>query len=192
MPFMKGPAAWRRTLDYLNKGSLIFRDKVKVLSINYHETEPESEGLRGFVFWHLAQIKYKNPHVQCVQLKNVVKSPFLTFYTLNKEENKDKIQSVIVNCYKKNQVEIMEHCKELFGKSDKEIQQEQQKNEANFGEGCSRFCICQVEGQIACPRWKPLPYFMRGKYFYFKKDELEEMRKSKSDEQAMQEYWNSR
>ena len=44
MPFKKGPASWRRTLDYLKKGSLVFREKVKVLSINYHETEPESEG----------------------------------------------------------------------------------------------------------------------------------------------------
>ena len=190
MPFMKGPAAWRRTFDYLNKGSLVFKDKVKVLCINFHDTEPESEGLRGFVFWHLAQIKFKNPNVQCVQLKNIVKSPFITIHAIN--ENDKNIQSVVVNCYKKNQIEILEQCKELFGKTEKEIFQETQKNQANFGDGCSRFCICQVEGQVACPRWKPLPYFMRGKYFHFKKDELEEIRKTKSDEQAMQEYWESR
>ena len=116
----------------------------------------------------------------------------MTFYTISREDNNNKVQSVVVNCYKKNQVEILDHCKELFGKTDKEIRQEQQKNEANFGEGCSRFCICQVEGQIACPRWKELPFFMRGKYYYYKKDELEEIRKSKSDKQSLEEYWNSR
>ena len=190
MPFKKGPAAWRRTFDYLNKGKLVFREKVKVMSVNYHETAPESEGLRGFVFWHLAQIKYKNPQVQCVQLKNIVPSPYITFYTIGAQKG-DTIQSVIFNCYKKNQAEILDHCRELYGKTDKEIEQEQQRNEANFGDGCSRFCICQVEGQIACPRWKPLPHFMRGKYSYMKKEELEEIRKTKTDEQAMQEYWNS-
>ena len=42
MPFKKGPAAWRRSIDYLKSGSLIFKEKVKVCSVNFHETEPES------------------------------------------------------------------------------------------------------------------------------------------------------
>ena len=188
MPFAKGPAAWRRTYDYLNSGRLVFRDKVKTCTINYHETEPESEGLRDFVFWHLAQIKYKNPKVQCVQLKNIVKSPFITIYTLEKSI----INSTVINCYKKNQLEILEHCRELFGKTDKEIAEAQQKNVANFGEDCSRHCICEVEGQIACPRWKPLPLFMRGKWRYSKKEELEEVRKTMPDQEAMKEYWSTK
>ncbi len=60
---------------------------------------------------------------------------------------------------------------------------------ANFGKGCSRYCICLVEGQMACPRYKPLPEFMRGKYVYIKKEELEEIRSVKPDEKALQEYW---
>jgi small subunit ribosomal protein S25 len=190
MPFKKGPAPWRRTLDYLNKGSLVFREKVKVCSINYHETAPESDGLRRFVFWHLAQIQYKNPQVQCVQLKNIVKSPFITFHTVDNDT--DKVNSIIVNCYKKNEKEILDYCKELVGKTEKEIQQESQINVANFGEGCSRHCICLVEGQIPCPRYKPLPHFMRGKYSYYKKEELDEIRKTKSDKEALEEYWNSK
>jgi small subunit ribosomal protein S25 len=140
------------------------------------------------VFWNLAQIKYKNPKVQCVQLKNIVKSPFITFYTLDGS----KINATVVNCYKKNQLEILEHCRDLFGKTDIEIAQEQQKNVANFGEGCSRHCICEVEGQIACPRWKPLPLFMRGKYRKYKKEELEEARKALPDQEAIKEYWNTK
>jgi small subunit ribosomal protein S25 len=189
MPFKKGPAAYRRSLDYLNSGRLVFKEKVKVCSINYHETEPESDGLRRFVFWHLAQIKYKNPNVQCVQMKSVVKSPFITFHTI--EENQT-INSIMINCYKRPEPEILDHCIKLVGKTEQEIRQETQKNEANFGEGCPRFCMCQVDGQIACPRWKPLPLFMRGKYSYQKKEELEEFRKSKPDEEALKDYWNSR
>jgi len=192
MPFKKGPAAWRRTLDYLqnNKSPLVFRDKIKVCSINYNETEAESDGLRRFVFWHLAQIQYKNPKVQCVQLKNIVRTPFISFYSLDEET--DKLDEITVNCYKKNESTIMEYCKQLVGKSDKEIEQASQVNQANFGEGCSRHCICMVEGQVACPRYKTLPHFMRGKYSHFKKDELDEIRSIKSDKEALKEYWNTR
>ena len=62
---------------------------------------------------------------------------------------------------------------------------------ANFGEGCSRHCICLVEGQMACPRYKTMPEFMRGKYVYIKKDELEEIREKKSDAEALKEYWST-
>lgn len=193
MPFKKGPAAWRRTMDYLHAGRLIFKDNVKACSINYHETEPASDGLRRFVFWHLAQIQYKNPSVQCVQLKNIVRSPFITFHLQDESASEEeRVTSVLVNCYKKKENEILDYCIRLVGKTREEIEQEAQKNEANFGEGCSRFCMCQVSGQVACPRWKPLPEFMRGKYTLMKKDELEEIRKTKSDEQALKEYWQSR
>jgi small subunit ribosomal protein S25 len=188
MPFKKGPAAWRRTLDYLKSGQLIFREKVKVCSINYHETEPESDGLRRFIFWNLAQIQYKNPDVQCVQFKNIVKTPFISFHTLS---DNNQVDTIHVNCYKKNEYEILDYCIKLVGKTKEEIEQEAQVNVANFGEGCSRHCICMVDGQIACPRTKDLPHFMRGKYYFHKKEELDEIRKTKSDEQALKEYWNS-
>lgn len=190
MPFMKGAAAWRRTLNYLNSGSLVFKEKVKVCAVNFHETEPESDGLRRFVFWHLAQIQYKNPNVQCVQLKNIVRSPFITFHTL--DEDTQKIESIQVNCYKKSEHEILEYCRHLVGKSEAQLEKEAQKNMANFGENCSRYCICLVEGQVACPRYKPLPHYMRGKYQVFKSDELKEIRQTKPDEKALNEYWNTR
>lgn len=145
---------------------MVFKEKVKVCSVNYHESESESDGLRRFVFWNLAQIQYKNPTVQCVQLKNIVKTPFITFHTLDEQ---NKTNSIYVNCYKKTDVEILDYCKQLVGKTSEEIEKEAQINMANFGEGCQRFCICLVEGQVACPRYKALPQFMRGKYSHFKK-----------------------
>lgn len=78
------------------------------------------------------------------------------------------------------------------GKSSAELEKEAQVNLANFGEGCGRYCICLVEGQMACPRYKPMPEFMRGKYMYIKKEELDEIRKTKSDEAALNEYWSTK
>lgn len=147
MPFMKGPAPWRRTLDYLKSGTLVFKEKVKVCSISYNEHEPTSEGLKRFVFWHLPQIQFKNPQVQCVQLKNIVKSPFISFHLADDNNNLDKL---LVNCYMKTHTEILDYCQKLVGKTALEIEQEAQKNPANFGKGCSRFCICQVPDQMAC------------------------------------------
>ena len=147
MPFKKGPAAWRRTLDYLKGGSLVFKEKVKVCTINYHETEVSNEGLRRYIFWHLAQIQYKNPSVQCLQLKNIVRTPFITFHLLDENNKLDKIH---VNCYKKTHSEILDYCQSLVDKTALEIEQEAQKNPANFGKDCERFCICQVQDQMAC------------------------------------------
>ena len=193
MPFKKGPAAWRRSVDYLSSGSLVFRDKVKVCSVNYTEQGAESDGLRRFVFWHLAQIQYKNPKVQCLQLKNIVPTPFITFYTQDPQEDDGRVQSLLVNCYKRSDQEILAYCRELVGKSDREIEQAARINKAEFGPApCLRHCICVVEGQCACPRYKPLPEFMRGKYRAQKKDELEEIRKSKPDEAALKEYWETK
>lgn len=36
MPFMKGPAPIRRTLEYLGAGKLVLKDPIKVLTVNYN------------------------------------------------------------------------------------------------------------------------------------------------------------
>ena len=45
-------------------------------------------------------------------------------------------------------------------------------NPANFGNKCSRHCICEIPGQIPCPAIVPLPKSWRGKYKFQKTDEL--------------------
>ena len=189
MPFMKGPAPWRRTLQYLQAGKLVFKDKVKIMSINYHETLPESDGLRRFIFWHLSQIQYKNPNVQCIQFKNQSRDPFITIYT--HETDKDVINKIHVNCYKRDQEDILDWCIKVAGKTQEQLAKEAAINPANFGRDCSRYCICEVEGQVACPSFKPLPKFMMGKYTHYKKEDLEEVRKVLPDQEALKQYWNS-
>ena len=39
MPFMLGPSPIRRTLKYLNKGDIIFRDIVKIFTVNYTKND---------------------------------------------------------------------------------------------------------------------------------------------------------
>ena len=39
MPFLLGRAPFRRTLKYLESGSLVFKDRVKVMTLNYNVNE---------------------------------------------------------------------------------------------------------------------------------------------------------
>ena len=80
MPFMKGVAPIRRTLEYLKNSPLVLKDRVKIFSVNYNTTEENHEGARQFVFWHLPQIQYKNPNIQILTFKNLTPSPFIRCY----------------------------------------------------------------------------------------------------------------
>lgn len=80
MPFMIGRAPVRRTLQYLNSGPIVLKDKIKVFSINYNTYGEHHEGAKSFVFWTLPQLQYKNPEVQVCTFKNMTPSPFIRCY----------------------------------------------------------------------------------------------------------------
>ncbi len=106
MPFKLGTQPIRRTAKYLEAGQLVFKERVKIMTINYSEDEydqrvaeahpaqtfgvkrrswyskagPHHRGVQDFVFWNLAQVQYKNPNVQIVELKNMTPSPYITCY----------------------------------------------------------------------------------------------------------------
>ena len=80
MPFMKGVAPIRRTIEYLKNSPLVLKDRVKIFSVNYNTTGENHEGARQFVFWHLPQIQYKNPNIQILTFKNLTPSPFIRCY----------------------------------------------------------------------------------------------------------------
>uniref|UniRef100_A0A2K6V1N3 Small ribosomal subunit protein mS25 n=1 Tax=Saimiri boliviensis boliviensis TaxID=39432 RepID=A0A2K6V1N3_SAIBB len=77
---MKGRFPIRRTLQYLNQGNVVFKDSVKVMTVNYNTRGELGEGARKFVFFNIPQIQYKNPWVQIMMFKNMTPSPFLRFY----------------------------------------------------------------------------------------------------------------
>ncbi|XP_057362304.1 28S ribosomal protein S25, mitochondrial isoform X2 [Manis pentadactyla] len=77
---MKGRFPIRRTLQYLGQGDVVFKDVVKVMTVNYNTHGKLGEGARKFVFFNIPQIQYKNPWVQIMMFKNMTPSPFLRFY----------------------------------------------------------------------------------------------------------------
>ncbi|KAI3357593.1 hypothetical protein L3Q82_016004 [Scortum barcoo] len=161
---MKGRFPIRRTLEYLQKGDIIFKNRVKIMSVNYNTHGELSDGARKFVFFNIPQIQYKNPWLQIVMFKNMTPSPFLKFYL-------DDGEQVLVDVEGKDHKQISQHVKKILGKSEDVLQAEakskmQASNPANFGpkKYCLRECICEVEGQVPCPGTTPLPKEMTGKY----------------------------
>ena len=202
--FMRGAAPWRNTLAYLESGNIIFRPIVRILTLNYTLEKPDSDGLRRFIFWHLAQIQYKNPTVQCVQFKNTTPTPFVSFYlsrspsdnaaSETSTNNSNDYEIVHMDCYKKTSNEINDSIRRVMGKSDLQQRIDSEltarlENPANFGKDCAHYCMCLVYGQMSCPGRKKLPESLRGKYTRYKMDELEEIRKKASDQDALKDYW---
>uniref|UniRef100_A0A9L0J3M3 Small ribosomal subunit protein mS25 n=2 Tax=Equus TaxID=9789 RepID=A0A9L0J3M3_EQUAS len=161
---MKGRFPIRRTLQYLGQGDVVFKDSVKVMTVNYNTHGELGEGARKFVFFNIPQIQYKNPWVQIMMFKNMTPSPFLRFYL-------DSGEQVLVDVETKSNKEIMEHIKKILGKNEETLKKEEQEKKqlshpAHFGprKYCLRECICEVEGQVPCPGLVPLPKEMTGKY----------------------------
>ncbi|XP_013142142.1 PREDICTED: probable 28S ribosomal protein S25, mitochondrial [Papilio polytes] len=162
MPFMKGRAPIRRTLNYLNAGKLVFKDKIKIFSVAYNIYGQNNNGAKEFVFWYLPQIQYKNPDVQVVTLKNLTPSPFIKCYF-------EDGRRILVDVDNRSKEDILDHLLNTVGKSKEVLEAEataaeKKDNPANFGVGCERACICETYGQVPCPGVVPLPKPMRGKY----------------------------
>ncbi|CAF0717904.1 unnamed protein product [Adineta steineri] len=197
--FLRGAAPWRNTLSYLESGAIIFRPIVRIFTLNYTFDKPDSDGLRRFIFWHLAQIQYKNPTVQCVQFKNTTPTPFVSFYlsrsSLDNETTSDNNYEIVhMDCYKKTSNEIHDSIRRVMGKSDLQQRIDSEltarlENPANFGKDCAHYCMCLVYGQMSCSGKKKLPEHLRGKYTRYKMDELEDIRKKVADDDSLKDYW---
>ncbi|XP_073828599.1 mitochondrial ribosomal protein S25 [Musca autumnalis] len=164
MSFMKGRAPIRRTLEYLNAGRLVLKDKVEIFSVNYNTYGEHHDGARDFVFWNIPQVQYKNPAVQVVTFKNMTPSPFVRCYF---EDGRD----ILIDIDSKNRHEIMDHLMKVVGKTKEQLDAEahlaeSKDNPANFGHGCNRHCICEIPGQVPCPALVKLPDHMRGKHIF--------------------------
>lgn len=181
MPFQRGPAPIRRTLQYLKKGPLVFKERVQVMTVNYNEEHrnlpkytklDQHLGTREFVFWNLQQVQYKNPGVQIATFKNLTPSPFITCYL-------DGGEKVLFDVDGQTNDEILERLVSTLGKTkttlDAEaLASEKKDNPANFGRKCERYCICSQPGQLPCPALVPVPKFWRGKYYYHGHQDEEE------------------
>jgi small subunit ribosomal protein S25 len=193
---MKGLHPVRRTLQHLNATNLILKPFVRILAVHYQNPRYDRgpcenhAGAREFVFWHLAQLQYKNPQVQILTLRNLTPTPFIrVFFDGGREllmdidrQSKDEIQDRVVRTLCKTKAGMVSETKALSSSildpirntlisndNITELEEEQkasevQENPAHFGYGCRRHCMCEIPGQIPCPGVVPLPYHMRGKY----------------------------
>jgi len=167
MGFMKGVAPIRRTTKYLNSSPLVFKPRVKIMTVNFNSAAEEKhhEGLRDFVFWNLPQVQYKNPDVQIVTFQNMTPSPFITCFL---EDN----TKVYFDVDSQSNKEILDRLVKTIGKSkevleEEAIASEAKSNPANFccRHGFERHCICEMPGQIPCPSLVPVPRHWRGKWW---------------------------
>ncbi|KAG8191885.1 hypothetical protein JTE90_019820 [Oedothorax gibbosus] len=164
MPYLLGKDAIRRTIPYLKKGKLIFRNNVKVVSIHFNDNEKYKEfnkGASDFVYWHLGQVQYKNPDVQVLWKANQFPTPFIRCWL-------DTGEDVLMDVFNKSSEQIMSHLAKTLGQPDvQESEQIQEKldNLCKFGAGRLRHCLCEIPGQVPCSQLVPIPHNMRGKYF---------------------------
>ncbi|KAI1278762.1 putative 28S ribosomal protein S25, mitochondrial [Halotydeus destructor] len=188
MPYLFGAAPIRRTLQYLDSGNLVFKNRVKVMEVHYNmfwrnfdkpKYSDPHDGLREFFFWEIPHIQYKNPNVQIVRFLEMTPLPFIRCWL---DDGKD----VMFDCDSKDRSSILQHLTRTLGKT-KAFQEmetmlkkqgaigdEKQDNPAMFGFNRKRFCMCEVPDQVPCPGLIDLPLAMQGKYKYQKKEELEE------------------
>lgn len=181
-----GPAPMRRTAQYLEAGRLIFKERVKIMELHYnmyyhYDQKPKYSnphlGLRDFYFWEIPHIQYKNPHVQIVRFVDNSPLPFVRCWL-------DDGSDILFDCDSKDRGSILKQITKILGKSDKRLELERTLTEgqaklaaespAIFDYNRPRLCMCEVPDQVPCPGVINLPFRMRGKYKYLKKDELEE------------------
>uniref|UniRef100_A0A0B6ZR08 Small ribosomal subunit protein mS25 n=1 Tax=Arion vulgaris TaxID=1028688 RepID=A0A0B6ZR08_9EUPU len=162
MPFMKGPAPIRRTLKYLEQGKLILKDSVRIVAFIFNTEHPPSSGTENFVFWHFAQMQYKNPQVQLCVFQNMTPSPCLQFYF-------DGGSKLVLDVDNQDKDTIHDQVKKIFCKNEETLQMEsiakiKKANPASFGYMCSRECMCEIPGQVPCTRYVHPPREQRGKF----------------------------
>uniref|UniRef100_A0A8C6Z9C8 Small ribosomal subunit protein mS25 n=1 Tax=Nothoprocta perdicaria TaxID=30464 RepID=A0A8C6Z9C8_NOTPE len=155
---MKGRFPVRRTLQYLSQGDIIFKSSVKVMTVNYNTAGELSEGARKFVFFNIPQIQYKNPWVQIMLFRNMTPSPFLRFYLGSAQVSGAGGRGTA------GSNNGISHFRETLEKEEKE--RKKLSHPATFGpkKYHLRECMCEIEGQVPCPAFVPLPKEMRGKY----------------------------
>ncbi|ELU11605.1 hypothetical protein CAPTEDRAFT_181516 [Capitella teleta] len=166
MPFMRGKGALRRTKEFLEKGEILLNEDIKVLLFGYTpllKKYPHHTGLTRFIFWHLPQLKYKNPKVEMYTFKNMTPTPWIKAFLKDDSH-------LVIDCDSRSREDIHSHVKKVLGKSEAELLEEIQleesrfHNPALFGFQFDRQCICEVPGQVPCPGWELFPKEMTGKY----------------------------
>lgn len=148
-----------------------------ILNIGSHLwPKPEQQGARDFLFWHFAQIQYKNPHLQLIKQLDISVTPFAQaflgmlsiFITLEYLDSVDG-REVMFDLENKNKDEIVDLIQGTLGKTKLVRRREflesmRDQNPADFGSDCARQCMCTVQGQVPCTGLIHAPEYMKGQW----------------------------
>jgi small subunit ribosomal protein S25 len=134
---------------------------------------------REFYFWHIPHIQYKNPNVQIVRFLEMTPNPFIRIWF-------DDGNDILFDCDSQSKDDILKRLIKVVGKSKERLELEAKlnvsqlsvDNPAIFGWMRSRWCMCEIPGQVPCPGVISLPKNMRGKHAQYLKEDLEKEKKN--------------
>ncbi|XP_064400370.1 small ribosomal subunit protein mS25-like [Halichondria panicea] len=154
MSKLKPTFGFVKRLEFLSSGKLYLKDSVKTITLSYETKGSRGNyGIRSFISQRLPTIQFKNPNVQVVLFKNEEKFPNIWIYF-------NDSQKIMLDVEGKTDEEIYSELSAVAGKTEGQVQRALKKaeyNPANFGDSRKgRLCICEVPGQIPCPRRVPL------------------------------------
>lgn len=135
---------------------------------NVIPNNPASSGLQEFIFWHLPQLRYKNPSVQFLTFRCIAPTPYIQFINAHGE-------SIAMDCYQQSKEDVHDEFLQTFCYTDIEMMTKIRNQQLYgvdiktrrpelFGPSYGRHCICVVAGQVPCPAYEKLPKEMRGKF----------------------------
>ncbi|OWA52838.1 putative 28S ribosomal protein S25, mitochondrial [Hypsibius exemplaris] len=161
--FMRGPTPIRRTLQYLESGTIALRDQVRIVNVYYRNRDLAHKGAREFVFWNFPQLQYQNPGVQLLTFVNTMPTPYIEAFL-------ESGKKVVIDVFDHSRQQVSDRVKGTLGKTEQILSAEAQArrtvaNPANFGKGFPRHCICEIPGQIPCPRVICFPDHMKRKHY---------------------------
>jgi len=163
-----GRFPFRRTFEFLNAGKLILKSDVKSLLINF-TNQPESLGLRNFIYKDIPQIQYKNRKVQIMTTRNRLNHPVVNIFFGDGKK-------VMIDVESKTGPEILEIVSKAAGATEMELEDRAKVkypgrlNPANFGRFGQCYCICEKPGQAPCPALVPHPDAKKPKFWQLKQD----------------------
>uniref|UniRef100_A0A915KU20 Small ribosomal subunit protein mS25 n=1 Tax=Romanomermis culicivorax TaxID=13658 RepID=A0A915KU20_ROMCU len=174
MPFMQGASPIRRTLYYLEKGEILLRKEVRVIAIGYSFKNPEHKGARDFVYWHWAQLQFKNESVQLLKLKTFTPTPYILAFLEDGRQvtldlynyNRDRIVDSGLCFLNHSDTNPGMHGKDfprLILESER-VSDLQLNNPANFGEKFPRQCMCEIQGQRPCASVCLTPKYLKANW----------------------------
>uniref|UniRef100_A0A915ER07 Uncharacterized protein n=1 Tax=Ditylenchus dipsaci TaxID=166011 RepID=A0A915ER07_9BILA len=149
MPFMRGAMPLRRTIFHLQQGKILFRNDVAVFVVGYRNKKGLTLEQRGASEFLIKRLDLQSTPYALAFL-NSGEEVLFDLESKTKDEIVDIIQGTLGKTSLVNKIEFLEKMRE--------------NNVAEFGDKCSRHCMCEVQGQQPCTALITAPDYMKGNW----------------------------